>query len=421
VTGLAAAGTSAHETTLTWEAAAGADTYVVRRDGQEVHSGSGLSLTDTGLTPQTTYTYTVAAVNAGGEGPSSDPVTVVTPMEPPAAVGDVTATRTADAVTLTWNAAARAENYTVRRDGADIHTGTDTVFEDTDVEPDTEYTYRVRASNTGGDGPASDPVVVRTLPLPPLAPTGLQVTGVTRTTVDLQWDATDGATGYVIERDGMQVGSPSGTTFTDSGLTAGTEYTYRVQAVGPGGTGDASTPVTATTDASPVTVYRLSGDVWKLNDSGANLGTAWREVGYDDAAWKSGPTEFGYGEGDEATVLSWGTNATAKPITVYGRSTFDAGSVSDVTGLRLRLLVDDGAVVYLNGTEIHRFNLPTGTITSTTRASRYIAGAEERQWRTIDLPASALRPGANTLAVEVHQDAPSSSDLSLNLELHPIR
>ena len=83
----------------------------------------------------------------------------------------------------------------------------------------------------------------------------------------------------------------------------------------------------------------------------------------------------------------------------------------------MRAVIDDGAVVYLNGTEVWRFNLPTGTITSTTRATTFMGGADESKWRTATLPVSALRAGNNVIAVEVHNDQPSSSDLSMNLEL----
>ena len=120
-------------------------------------------------------------------------------------------------------------------------------------------------------------------------------------------------------------------------------------------------------------------------------------------------------------MLTWGTNANLKPMTDYFRRTFDAGSVTDVTSLSLRALIDDAAVVYLNGTEIWRFNLPTGTITAATGASRAIAGAEENQWRTVAIPRTALVAGTNTLAVEVHNDVRSSSDITFDLELRPVR
>ena len=121
------------------------------------------------------------------------------------------------------------------------------------------------------------------------------------------------------------------------------------------------------TTATPISEYVVSGDTWRVNDSGTDLGTAWREVAFDDTSWRTGPTQIGCGDGDEKTLLRWGTNVNAKPITSYARIGFRAGgSIAGVAGLSLRASIDDGAVVYLNGIEIWRFNLPTGTITSTT-------------------------------------------------------
>jgi len=239
----------------------------------------------------------------------------------------------------------------------------------------------------------------------------------TQTKINLAWTAVPNASAYRVLRNGVEVGQPTSTTFTDTGLAPATSYRYRVRAANSDGVGPAGSEVAVTTRT-----YAVSGDRWRANDTGANLGTSWRDPAYNDSSWKSGPSQLGYGDGDEATLLTWGPNAATKPITVYARSTFDAGtSIADVTGLQLRAMVDDGAVVYLNGTEVWRFNLPAGSITNTTRASRYIAGAEEQQWRTVTLPTTALRTGQNTIAVEVHQDLPSSSDLTLDLELRPVR
>ena len=83
--------------------------------------------------------------------------------------------------------------------------------------------------------------------------------------------------------------------------------------------------------------------------------------------------------------------------------------------LRVRLQRDDGAAVYLNGTELFRDNLPAGPLTNTTRA---LAGAgDEQAWQTWLVPAEALVEGLNVVAVETHQAAPDSSDLGLDLEL----
>lgn len=86
-----------------------------------------------------------------------------------------------------------------------------------------------------------------TAPKPPAAPTNLAVTGVTSSTVSLSWTASTGASGYVVLRNGTKVGTATGTTYTDTGLTASTAYSYTVEAQNGSGTSAASTAVSATT------------------------------------------------------------------------------------------------------------------------------------------------------------------------------
>ena len=84
----------------------------------------------------------------------------------------------------------------------------------------------------------------------------------------------------------------------------------------------------------------------------------------------------------------------------------------------MNLLRDDGAVVYLNGVEVMRSNLPTGVVSYTTLATSAITGAEES---TVYVPgtsvSSLLVAGVNTIAVEIHQHAGNSSDISFDFEL----
>ncbi len=82
----------------------------------------------------------------------------------------------------------------------------------------------------------------------PSVPTGLTVTGTTSSTASLSWSASSNSpTGYRILRNGTQVGSSTGTSYTDTGLTASTSYSYTVEAYNTAGTSAASTAVTATT------------------------------------------------------------------------------------------------------------------------------------------------------------------------------
>lgn len=74
-------------------------------------------------------------------------------------------------------------------------------------------------------------------------------------------------------------------------------------------------------------------------------------------------------------------------------------------------------VVYLNGLEVARDNLPTGVITASTYARATISDAEEAQPMEFILPAARLTAGINVIAAEVHQDRPVSSDLRFSLEL----
>jgi alkaline phosphatase len=156
-----------------------------------------------------------------------------------------------------------------------------------------------------------------------------------------------------------------------------------------------------------------TGSVWQYNDTGTDLGTAWREPVYDDSKWKSGPAKLGYGDGDEATVISYGPSASSKYPCYYFRHSFSIDNPFAYENLSLRILRDDGAVVYLNGVEVARYNMPSGTITYATYAST----AAEYPWDPPLLIPHLLVTGLNVIAVEVHQCNASSSDLALDLEL----
>ena len=164
---------------------------------------------------------------------------------------------------------------------------------------------------------------------------------------------------------------------------------------------------------------------WKYDDSGADLGTAWRARTFDDAAWSSGAGVFYYENADlpgpKNTPLRLG------PITYYFRTSFQLDRKLE-GALRMSLLVDDGAVVYLNGQEVLRFNMPDGTIGASTLASSGVGDAAITG--PYELPAEKLVLGTNVVAVEVHQASAASSDVVFAAELfasvlvepgHPMR
>jgi hypothetical protein len=165
------------------------------------------------------------------------------------------------------------------------------------------------------------------------------------------------------------------------------------------------------------TALVAAGSNWRYLDTGVAPAGSWTNVGFNDAAWLSGPAQLGYGDNDEATVVSYGTNANNKYITTWFRQRFAVADPAGIRYLTLRVLRDDGAVVFLNGAEIFRSNMPTGAITSATLALTAIAGADESTWLTAAVSLALLVAGTNIIAAEIHQNTNTSSDISFDLEL----
>jgi hypothetical protein len=160
-----------------------------------------------------------------------------------------------------------------------------------------------------------------------------------------------------------------------------------------------------------------AGAVWRYLDNGSDQGTAWQAPAFDDALWQTGNAQLGYGDNDEAARVSFGPLSTNKYITTYFRHAFTMDNPAVFTNLTLSLLRDDGAVVYLNGREVARQNMPATAITYRTLASAGVSGAAEATFYDAPLAATNLVAGVNVLAVEVHQNTASSSDLSFDLRL----
>jgi hypothetical protein len=151
------------------------------------------------------------------------------------------------------------------------------------------------------------------------------------------------------------------------------------------------------------------GSTWRFDDTGADLGNTWSQPAFDDSGWATGEGPFGFGSDGLATQWTPGF------VTYYARTTFEFDGATPPS-LTLDLKADDGAIVYLNGVEILRDNLPIGTVTSTTPASTWRAGADETFFTHI-VPADALINGTNVLAVEIHNVWSGSADVLFDLQL----
>lgn len=160
------------------------------------------------------------------------------------------------------------------------------------------------------------------------------------------------------------------------------------------------------------------GDTWRYNATGQDLGTAWTAPGFNDALWLPGQAEFGFGDGDETTPLFYGLSASNKYPTYYFRKDFSLTQTQlDANGdYVLRVRRDDGVVIYLNGVEIFRNNMPSGTPTYNTFASSECTD-DGNEWLDsiyVTLPNIGLD---NVLAVELHTSSAADEDVSFDLEL----
>ena len=156
------------------------------------------------------------------------------------------------------------------------------------------------------------------------------------------------------------------------------------------------------------------GATWSYRDDGSDQGSEWRMA--LDPNWASGPAQLGYGEGDEATTIGGGPPGPGF-TTAYFVHEFEVADPNAIAGLKMMLLRDDGAVVYLNGNEVVRDNLPFGPIDSLTRALFPHEGMTEGILVTRPVDPGLLVSGTNLLAAEIHQADPTSPDCSFDLDL----
>jgi hypothetical protein len=169
-------------------------------------------------------------------------------------------------------------------------------------------------------------------------------------------------------------------------------------------------------DLAQVSLVPL-GAQWRYYDSGNLAGTSWRTTTFNDSAWNNGAAPLGYGDDNIVTTVKFGPSTTARYITTWFRHSFQVDDPTRFLSVTLGLIRDDGAAVYLNGTEVFRSNLPTGTLTAATRASASVGGTDETTLYEASVDPKWFRSGTNVLAVEVHQFAPDSSDVRFALQL----
>ena len=254
----------------------------------------------------------------------------------------------------------------------------------------------------------------------PSAPPNVTVTQA-GSTFTFNWaDSTDNVTTapnmkYEILRDDPVLGTvvtnaKFGKGYSVSDITAPTRFFLR--AVDEDGNRSATTSaITLVPPAPQLGTLVAAGATWSYRADGVDQGTNWRNPGTDVSSWATGAAELGWGDGDEATVIP------GAAITQYFVRDFNVSNPAQYGDLKLRVLRDDGAVVYVNGTEVARSNMPAGAINASTLATDFESNADETTFFEYDIPASLLTAGTNRIAVEVHQAQANNGDGSFNLEL----
>lgn len=265
------AGTAGDGTaTLTWAAAAGADSYEVLRDGAVVATTTGLTVTLTGLVNGETYSYTVRARNEAGVSAATEPLQVSLPLLVPGAPTGVEVVGGNASAIVIWAEVSGADSYQVLVNGTPTVTTTETAAAITGLTNGLTYSFAVKAVNEHGPSAPSETVTAATTSSPgvglPAAPTGLSG-GATYTEVSLSWDEVVGADVYHVYVNGSA--TPSATTVDPSavvgGLGSGYTYNFTVKARNAAGLGPASSSLAKTLPiptppAAPTGLQAVSGN-----------------------------------------------------------------------------------------------------------------------------------------------------------------
>jgi hypothetical protein len=250
----------------------------------------------------------------------------------------------------------------------------------------------------------------------PAAPRGLTAR-LSGSVASLSWTASSGGSGTVYEvlRGGRVVATTAQTSIDVADSGPGDRFFVRAT----DGQGNRSATTTvATLEVTPVRVDLVDpGSAWRYRVDTAAPGAGWQASAFDDGAWSIGKAPLGWGDASIATNVDVAAGQQ-RPVTSYYRRAFDVADPAQLTALTLTTRSDDGVVVYRNGREVARKNLPSGSIgpsTYATAAPRTSAAVASPL--TIPLDASRLVAGRNVVSVEVHVNYRGTPDMSMDLGL----
>ncbi|HWB01790.1 MAG TPA: hypothetical protein VG796_02120, partial [Verrucomicrobiales bacterium] len=155
---------------------------------------------------------------------------------------------------------------------------------------------------------------------------------------------------------------------------------------------------------------------WRYRDSAEAPPASWYATDFDDKEWPSGQGRLGYGD-PVKTTLSYGSDEKQKPMACYFRTTFEVADLKAINSVHMGIQRDDGCIVYLNGKEIVRQNMPEGAVDHTTDTGLAVDKDAENEYFPAMITPDHLVSGKNVIAVEVHQVKATSTDLTFDLQM----
>jgi fibronectin type 3 domain-containing protein len=323
-TGVTATTVSSTQINLSWTASAGATGYKIYRDGVLSQSVETTTSTNTGLTASTLYCYAVSSHDStNSESVPTAQVCATTqpappPVPPPTPTGLTAAAVSQSLIDLSWTAVAGAAGYAIYRDGTYWTTVAGTTASDTGLTASTPYCYTITSLNSGGASAQSSSVCVTTPAPPPPVPTGLTVTPMSTSQLNIAWTASAGATGYKVYRGGVFLMTITATTLADTSLASATTYCYMISANAAGSDSATGAQVCAATNTIPVP---------------ANLTATAVSQSQIDISWTASAGVAGYRIYRDGTLLrSWplttssDTGLMAERTYCYSVSAFDVAN-----------------------------------------------------------------------------------------------
>jgi PKD repeat protein len=202
--------------------------------------------------------------------------------------------------------------------------------------------------------------------------------------------------------------------------TYGAAGTYDVTLTvtdGGGRTNSVTKPVTVSDAAPTQTTVIDNAQPWRYRYVAGAPPAGWNTGLFDSSTWSLGNAVLGFGNASVATNINTFANTTDRPITAYFNKSFNVTDASKAVSLELTTVANDGVVIYVNGTEVGRSNMPTGTVAFNTYASsaRNTATANASPV-VVNVPVNLLVNGTNTVSAETHLNYRATTDVTFDLK-----